>query len=121
MAILQYHWPFAEAEMLAMTVEFLQRSHDLKLDFSPRDGINLLRFALKRMAQDPDHPISRDRSWQEALASCLGEDAVDLDALAQRRRRTLGGDAVPLGLADLFFDPDDPMHPDRDEDDEDLD
>ena len=121
MAILQYHLPFAEAEMLAMTVEFLQRSHDLKLDFSPRDGINLLRFALKRMAQDPDHPISRDRSWQEALASCLGEDAVDLDALAQRRRRTLGGDAVPLGLADLFFDPDDPMHPDRDEDDEDLD
>ena len=34
MAILQYHLPFAEAEMLAMTVEFLQRSHELKLDFS---------------------------------------------------------------------------------------
>ena len=47
MAILQYHLPFAEPEMLAMTVEFLQRSHELKLDFSPRDGINLLRFALK--------------------------------------------------------------------------
>ena len=119
MAILQYHLPFAEAEMLAMTVEFLQRSHDLKLDFSPRDGINLLRYALKRISQDPNHPISRDSAWQEALASCLGEDAVDLETLAQRRRRTLGGDAVPLGLADLFFDPDDPMHPDRDDDDDD--
>ena len=114
MAILQYHLPFAEPEMLAMTVEFLQESHRLKLDFSPRDGINLLRFALKRMAQNPNHPVSRDVAWQEALARCLGEDAVDLESLAQRRRNTLGGDAVPLGLADLFFDPDDPMHPDRD-------
>ncbi len=103
-----------------MTVEFLQRSHDLKLDFSPRDGINLLRFALKRIAQDPDHPHQPRSVWQEALASCLGEDAVDLEALAQRRRRTLGGDAVPLGLADLFLIPDDPLHPDRDDDEEDL-
>ncbi|TWT94496.1 AAA family ATPase [Stieleria varia] len=115
MAILQYHLPFAEPEMLAMTVEFLQRSHELKLDFSPRDGINLLRFALKRIAQDPTHPVGRDQAWQEALEKCLGDEAVDLESLAQRRRRTLGGDAVPLGLADLFFDPDDPMHPDRDE------
>jgi hypothetical protein len=118
MAILQYHLPFAESEMLAMTVEFLQRSHELKLDFSLRDGLNLMRFAMKRMIQDPDHPISRDIAWQEALEKCLGEDAVDLDALAQRRKRTLGGDSVPLGLADLFFDVDDPLHPDRDDDDE---
>lgn len=120
MAILQYHLPFAEAEMLAMTVEFLQHSHELKLDFSPRDGINLLRFAIKRLQQDPNHPISQDDAWQEALERCLGEEAVDLEQLAQRRRRTLGGDAVPLGLADLFFDPDDPLHPDRDDEDEDL-
>ncbi|MDA8745370.1 MoxR family ATPase [Rubripirellula amarantea] len=118
MAILQYHLPFAETEMLAMTVEFLQHSHELKLDFSPRDGINLMRYALKRMTQDSDHPISRDDAWQEALEKCLGEDAVDLEQLAQRRRRTLGGDSVPLGLADLFFDPDDPLHPDRDDDDD---
>ena len=56
MAILKYHLPFAEAELLALTVEFLQQAHALKLDFSPRDGINLLRFAIKRMAQDPDAP-----------------------------------------------------------------
>ena len=120
MAILQYHLPFAEPEMLAMTVEFLQESHRLKLDFSPRDGINLLRYALKRMMQNPDHPVAADQAWQEALGKCLGEDAVDLESLAQRRKRTLGGDAVPLGLADLFFDPDDPMHPDRDDDDDEI-
>lgn len=119
MAILQYHLPFAEPEMLAMTVEFLQHSHELKLDFSPRDGINLLRFALKRLIQDRQHPMSRDQAWREALERCLGEDAVDLESLAQRKERTLGGDSVPLGLADLFFDPNDPLHPDRDDDDED--
>lgn len=118
MAILQYHLPFAEPEMLAMTVEFLQHSHELKLDFSPRDGINLLRFALKRMIQDRQHPMSRDQAWREALERCLGEDAVDLESLAQRKERTLGGDSVPLGLADLFFDPNDPLHPDRDDDDD---
>jgi hypothetical protein len=92
------------------------------LEFSPRDGINLLRYALKRISQDPAHPVSRDKAWQEALKSCLGEDAMDLERLSQRKSRTLGGDAVPLGLADLFFDPDDPMHPDRDEEeDEDFD
>ncbi len=120
MSILQYHLPFAEAEMLAMTVEFLQHSHALKLDFSPRDGINLLRFALKRMAQDREHPIHRDAAWKEALEKCLGEEALDLEAYAKRQRRSLGGDAVPLGLADLFFDPDDPLHPDRDDDDIDF-
>ncbi|TWU26199.1 Denitrification regulatory protein NirQ [Novipirellula galeiformis] len=118
MSILQYHLPFAQPEMLAMTVEFLQHSHELKLDFSPRDGINLLRFAIKRMMQDSGHPINADEAWQEALEKCLGEEAVDLESLAQRRKRTLGGDAVPLGLADLFFDPDDPLHPDRDDDED---
>jgi len=121
MAILQYHLPFAEPEMLALTVDFLQHSHKLKLDFSPRDGINLLRYAIKRMSQDSDHPVAHDDAWREALEKCLGEDAVDLETLAERRRRTLGGDAVPLGLADLFFDADDPLHPDRqDDEDEDL-
>lgn len=119
LAILQYHLPFAESDMLAMTVDFLQQSHALKLDFSPRDGINLLRFATKRLAQDPDHPMTKDDAWREALEACLGEDALDLESAAERRRKTLGGDAVPLGLGDFFFSPDDPLHPDRDEDDED--
>ncbi len=119
LAILQYHLPFAELEMLALTVDFLQQSHDLKLDFSVRDGINLLRYAIKRLAQNPDHPLSKDAAWREALERCLGEDALDLDALAERHARTLGGDSVPLGLGDFFFAPDDPLHPDIEKDDED--
>ena len=118
MAILQYHLPFAQADMLAMTVEFLQTAHGLKLDFSPRDGINLLRFAMKRLAQDPQHPMSKDAAWREALQKCLGDEALDLHSLAQKKSRTLGGSDVPLGLGDFFFSADDPLHPDREEEEE---
>jgi len=121
LSILQYHLPFAEPEMLAVTVEFLQHSHELQLDFSVRDGINLLRYAIKRLAQDPKHPVSKDKAWREALERCLGDDALDLNAMAQRKARTLGGDAVPLGLGDFFFSPEDPLHPDREEGDEEED
>src|SRR3954449_12609043 len=120
MAILKYHLPFAKADLLALTVEFLQQAHALKLDFSPRDGINILRFAIKRMAQDPKHPLGRDAAWREALVCVLGEEAADLDDLARRKRRALGGQPSPLGLGDLFFSPDDPLHPDaQHEEDED--
>jgi MoxR-like ATPase len=120
MAILRYHLPFARGELLALTVEFLQKAHSLKLDFAPRDGINLLRYALKRLAQDPNHPLSQDQAWREALSRVLGEEAVDLDALARRKRRAMGGQQAPTGLAELFFESGDPLNPEAaDEDDED--
>ncbi|HJN11029.1 MAG: AAA family ATPase [Pirellulaceae bacterium] len=121
MSILQYHLPFAELDMLAITVDFLQRSHELKLDFSPRDGISMLRYAMKRMIQDPSYPIAKDAAWREALEYCLGEEALDLESLAERKQQTLGGNAVPLGLGDFFFSPEDPLHPDADDDDDDDD
>jgi len=118
MAILRYHLPFAKLELLAITVEFLQKAHELKLDFSPRDGINLLRYAIKRMAQDPDHPLSQDRAWRESLLAVLGEEALDLEELARRKRSALGGQHAPMGLADLFFDSDDPLNPEGEDEDE---
>jgi MoxR-like ATPase len=118
MAILKYHLPFADDQMLSLTVDFLQEAHSLNLDFSTRDGINILRFALKRLAQDPEHPMARDDAWQESLERCLGEDAVDLKSLAERKNQSLGGNVVPMGLGDFFFSPNDPLHPDYDDDDD---
>ena len=119
MAILQYHLPFCGAEMLGMTVDFLQESHDLNLDFSVRDGINVLRYAIKRCKQDPEHPLAEDVAWREALEKCLGEEALDLKQLAEQRSRALGGQAIPLGFGDFFFGTEDPLHPDSDDDDDD--
>ena len=118
--ILKYHLPFAAPEMLALTVDFLQNAHKLKLDFSTRDGLSVLRFALKRIAQDPKHPVSRDAAWREAIERCLGEEALNLDELARRKARTLGGAHSPMGLGDFFHDPEDSLHPDLDDEDDDF-
>lgn len=119
LAILNYHLPFCAAEMLEMTVEFLQKSHALKLDFSTRDGINLLRYAMKRIAQDTEHPMSQDQAWKEALQQCLGNEALDLDRMAQSRSQSLGGQSLPMGFSDFFFQSGDPLRPDADYFDED--
>lgn len=112
LAILQYHLPFAEPEVLALTVDFLQSAHQMKLDFSARDGINILRYAIKRLAQNRSHPLSKDAAWREAVVGCLGEEAMDLAELSKRRKQALGGNSLPMGLQDFFFDPDDPLRPD---------
>ena len=123
MAILKYHLPFASGRAAGPDRRLPPgRPTRLKLDFSPRDGLNVLRFAIKRMAQDPDHPLGRDAAWQESLLCVLGEEAADLEDLARRKRRAMGGQHAPMGLGDLFFEPGDPLHPDADdEDDEDED
>ena len=96
-----------------LTVDFLQKAHQLDLGFSVRDGIHLLQYALKRLAQDPSHPIYRDDVWREALIKVLGEEALDLDELSRQRKRMIGEQSLPRGLGDFFFEPDDPLHPDR--------
>jgi MoxR-like ATPase len=113
LAILRYHLPFAPAEILALTVDFLQDAHQLNLEFSVRDGIHLLQYALKRLAQDPSHPLSKDEVWSEALVKVLGEEALDLEGLARRRKRALGDQPLPQGLGDFFFEGNDPLHPGR--------
>ncbi len=113
LAILRYHLPFAPADLLALTVEFLQEAHQLNLDYSVRDGIHMLQYALKRRAQDPDHPLAKDEAWREALVKVLGEEALDLQTLSRRRKRALGDQPLPQGMGDFFFESDDPLHPGR--------
>ena len=113
LAILRYHLPFAPEEILELMVEFLQKAHQLDLEFSVRDGIHIVQYALKRLAQKPSHPLNRDEVWCDALIKVLGEEALNLDQLAQNRARTLGDQSLPRGLGDFFFDEGHPLHPDR--------
>jgi len=105
--------PFAPEDLLNLTVNFLQKAHQLDLSFSVRDGIHMVQYALKRMSQDPEHPLARDVAWREALINVLGEEALDLDSLAKRRSNALGGQGLPKGLGDFFFEEDSPLHPDH--------
>ena len=115
MSILRYHLPFAEDDLLNLTVDFLQRAHALDLNFSPRDGIHMVRYALKRLSQQ-HHPVAVDDAWREALDRVLGSEAGDLERLAQERRHALGERAAPMGLEDFFFGEDDPLNPGKDDD-----
>jgi len=112
--ILRYHLPFSEEDLLKMTVEFLQKSHQLDLEFSPRDGIHILQYALKRLSQKTDHPISKDQAWKESISKVLGEEALDLDSLAAKSQRALHDQHIPMGLGDFFFSDDNPLNPDSD-------
>lgn len=112
LAILKYHLPFAEEELLCLTLDFLQEAHDLKLDFSPRDGIHILQYAMKQLAASADHPLARDEVWRTAVLGVLGPDALDLETLGRQRQRSLEGEGLPKGLGDFFFDGEDPLHPD---------
>ena len=113
LAILRYHLPFATSELLDLTVNFLQKAHQLDLPFSVRDGIHVVQYAMKRMAQNPKHPLAQDQAWREALMKVLNEEALDLDKLAKRRTHALGSQGLPRGLGDFFFEEDHPLHPDR--------
>lgn len=110
MEILRYHLPFAREELLRLTVDFLQRAHSLDLEHSPRDGIHIIRYALKRLAQAEQdahgarHPLSEDAAWHEAVQRVLGDEAADLDSVAAERQRALKSSAAGAGLTleDLF-------------------
>lgn len=50
--ILESNLPFAPGEVLDYVVDFLQAAHDADERYSVRDGINIARYALKRLAED---------------------------------------------------------------------
>ena len=51
MLILKKNLPFADDEILEYVVEFLQAAHVANERYSVRDGINITRYALKRMSE----------------------------------------------------------------------
>ncbi len=101
LAILQYNVPFATEQVLGLTVDFLQKAHGLGLSFSLRDGINAIRYAMKRHLGEKH---DAEEAWKEGIAGVLGKDALDLDNLAARQRRWRGEGPVATDLADFFRD-----------------
>ena len=113
--ILRYNLPAAPEELLRICVDFLQQAHGLDLPYSIRDGLNAIRFSQKLNELRPDN---WDKLFQTAIRQILGEEALDMEALAMRRKRD--GLRLPnMQLGDFFFDEDSPLNPDRDPPDRD--
>ncbi len=68
--ILKENVPFATPDILEYVVEFLSRAHAADERYTVRDGINVARYALKRMTQD--HTAAD--ALRESIRMILGDD-----------------------------------------------
>jgi hypothetical protein len=81
----------------------------MDLPYSIRDGINAIRYTLKQQHERPD--TASTPLFENALKQILGPDALDLEALAQKRAQS--GERLPdMNLGDFFFGDNDELNPD---------
>jgi MoxR-like ATPase len=107
--ILSYNLPFCPEEVLNMCVDYLQQAHGLDLPYSVRDGINAIRYTLKRQKNGAGAGIKD--LFADSISQILGEEALDLEALAAKRK--LSGEHLPnMSLGDYFFPDDEDLNPD---------
>jgi len=71
--ILKENLPFADSDILAYVVKFLQRAHKADELYSVRDGINISRYALKMAAASGVTPFDKLRLAVERI---LGDEAL---------------------------------------------
>jgi len=112
MKILSYSIPFSGEEILDMCVGYLQKAHTLDMPYSVRDGINIMRYALKLKGSGEDADV--DLLFKKAVSQILGEESLNLDKLAQTRKLS-GTDIPSMNLGDFFFADDEGLNPDIDE------
>lgn len=92
--ILQFNVPFAGDELLALAVAFLQRSHQINLAFTTRDGVNILRYSLKMGTLKDTDPC---KYFEDSVQGVLGQDGLDflngiIPASARSDMDSFGGD-----------------------------
>jgi MoxR-like ATPase len=86
--ILKANLPFADEELLEYVVSFLQASHEANERYSVRDGINITRYALKRLAEKGE-PISSTGRKIKVLEYMKESAAMILDPMAAEYFRNL--------------------------------
>jgi len=71
--IMKANLPFADDEILDYVVDFLQASHEANERYSVRDGINVARYALKRLVEKGNRVATPDK--KKMLARYMKESA----------------------------------------------
>lgn len=72
-AILKANIPFADEEILAYVLAFLSRAHEADERYTVRDGINIVRYAMKLLNQEEGTP---GEMFEKALRLILGQEAL---------------------------------------------
>jgi MoxR-like ATPase len=79
--ILKANLPFAEEEILDYVVDFLQTAHEADERYSVRDGINIARYALKRLVESGE-PLTSSARNKRTLEYMREAASMILDATA---------------------------------------
>jgi len=89
--ILRLNVPFAPSELLEQAARFLQRAHRFDLPYTVRDGIHILRYALKKASLENLAPLA---CLEEGVRGVLGTAGVDFlqGRLPAAPRRSSDGD-----------------------------
>lgn len=72
--ILKMNIPFADEDILDLTVGFLQKGHRHGSSYSVRDGVNIARYAIKLRHEHYHEPIND--AFRFAITRILGEKAL---------------------------------------------
>lgn len=74
--ILKENLPFIEDEILEYVVTFLQKAHMNQENYTVRDGINIARYAAKRIFSSPQAKSNIDGLLRQAVVMTLGDNAL---------------------------------------------
>ena len=74
--ILHENLPFLEENILDYVVNFLQRAHEKNENYTVRDGINIARYAAKRIKSLNGNSSNLNNLLQQAIVMTLGDEAL---------------------------------------------
>ncbi len=73
--ILETQVPFAESEVVDYVMTFLRAAHERDLRYTVRDGMNLIRYAMKVLRRE--QVADAKEAVREALRLSLGEEELE--------------------------------------------
>lgn len=73
--ILQENLPFVDERIIDYVVAFLQKAHIHNENYTVRDGINIARYAAKRLSTLPDK-VDPENLLRQAISMTLGDAAL---------------------------------------------
>ncbi len=74
--ILRENLPFVDDEILEYVISFLQRAHNRNENYTIRDGINIARYAAKRIHSLKGNQIDTESLMRQAVVMTLGDEAL---------------------------------------------
>lgn len=74
--ILRENLPFLDSNILDYVVDFLQRAHAHNENYTIRDGINIARYAAKRIKSLNGNQGNMQSLMQQAIVMTLGDEAL---------------------------------------------